>query len=215
MSKSTGNTVNPLHLADRFGADSFRYFVTRAMKVGQDSDFTVEKYMRRYTSDLGNDLGNLVNRVLNMVGRYAGGIVPGVEVEEGPEGELKDLFHFTHGKVVELGQDFQFHTALEEIFQFIRAINRYAEIRAPWKLARSERAEDLILLNTALATLAEGLRLAAVWLWPVMPGISEKIQTLLGLEAGFDFAENLVWDYRVVGKSVGDKTILFPRPESK
>ena len=212
MSKSTGNTVDPLDLADKFGADTFRYFVTREMKVGQDSDFTEGQYMRRYTSDLGNDLGNLVNRVLNMVGRYAGGIVPEVEVEEEPERELKDLFHSTRGKVVELGRDFQFHTALEEIFQFIRALNRYAEIRAPWKLAKSEHASDRILLDTALATLAEGLRLAAVWLWPVMPGISERIQTLLGLEAGFVFAENLVWDHRVTGKSVGEKTILFPRP---
>ena len=62
MSKSTGNTVNALDLADKFGVDSFRYFVTREMNVGQDSDFSEERYLRRYTSDLGNDLGNLVSR---------------------------------------------------------------------------------------------------------------------------------------------------------
>ncbi len=214
MSKSTGNTVDPLDLADQFGVDSFRYFVTREMKVGQDSDFTEGQYMRRYTSDLGNDLGNLVSRVLSMVGRYAEGVIPVAEVEGEPEIELKDLFNSTAGKVVELAREFQFHLALEETFQFIRAINRYAEIRAPWKLARSEEASDRSLLNTSLATMAEGLRLASICLWPVMPGISEKIQTLLGLEVVSVFKENLVWDSRAAGKSVEEKMILFPRPES-
>ena len=37
MSKSLGNIVNPLDLVEKFGADSFRYFLMREMNVGQDS----------------------------------------------------------------------------------------------------------------------------------------------------------------------------------
>ena len=42
MSKSTGDALNPLDLVDRFGVDAFRYFLTREVGVGQDSDFTRE-----------------------------------------------------------------------------------------------------------------------------------------------------------------------------
>ena len=57
MSKSQGEAVNPLDLIDQFGADAFRYFVTREMNVGQDSEFSLELFMNRYNADLANDLG--------------------------------------------------------------------------------------------------------------------------------------------------------------
>ena len=34
MSKSTGESVNPLELVEEYGADIFRFFVMREMKVG-------------------------------------------------------------------------------------------------------------------------------------------------------------------------------------
>ena len=213
MSKSKGNTVNPLELADQFGVDSFRYFVTREMNVGQDSDFSEEQFLRRYTSELANDLGNLVSRLQNMVTRYSGGIIPVATVNDPEEAELQSLWSETAIKVVELGEGFQFHQSLEETFQFIRAINRYVELRAPWKLAKSEEPRDKALLETSLAVIAEGLRLASVVLSPVMPGISAKILILLGSGAVEVFEGNLNWDFRLEGKSVGEKTILFPKPE--
>ena len=76
MSKSKGNVLDPLALADEFGADALRFFLIREMNVGQDGDFSRELFLTRYNSDLANDLGNLVNRVLNMTNRFAGGSVP-------------------------------------------------------------------------------------------------------------------------------------------
>ena len=213
MSKSTGNTINPLDLADQFGPDSFRYFVTREMNVGQDSDFSEEQFLRRYNSELANDLGNLVSRLQNMVTRYTDGVIPKSTVNETEENELQTLWSETAAKVIELGEGFQFHQSLEETFQFIRAINRYVELRAPWKLAKSEESEDHALLETSLAMIAEGLRLASVVLSPVMPGVSGKILSLLGSQPVHVFEGNLDWDFRLNGKTVGEKIILFPKPE--
>ncbi|MGZ0654543.1 methionine--tRNA ligase [Coraliomargarita sp. W4R53] len=215
MSKSTGEVVNPLDLIEQFGADAFRYFVTREMNVGQDSEFSIELFMSRYNSDLANDLGNLVSRLLNMGGRYAEGIVPAAEVEEAPEKELKALWETTAAELIPLFEDFQFHKALDRIFTFVSGINRYAETRAPWKLAKSEAAADQAALRTSLATMAEALRLAVVMLTPVMPEISDKIRGLVGAE-NFDRLEGqLEWGNSLQGKALGEKAILFPRPERK
>ncbi len=212
MSKSIGNTVSPLDLIDRFGVDAFRYFLIREMNVGQDSNFSAALFLTRYTSDLGNDLGNLVSRLLNMAGRYADCVVPAVEVEEEPELELCKLWQQTVETVLGQYQTLQFHAGLEAVFGFIRGINRYAEIRAPWKLAKSTEEVDCHRLATSLATMAEGLRLATVLLAPVMPGLADRIQGLLGESPITEWSDRLEWGSRLSGNTVAKPVILFPRP---
>jgi len=213
MSKSTGNAIKPLDLVSKYGADPFRYYLMREMNVGQDSDFSLDQFSTRYNSDLGNDLGNLVSRVLNMVARYEDGVLPEVTVCGEPETELKQLWEGVRDEVLQKYEGHQFHTGLDKLWSMIRGINRYVEQRAPWKLAKSDAAEDQAAMKTSLTTMAEGLRLAASLLAPVMPGISSRILELLGGEAITLFEGQLEWDYRVVGRKVGEKTILFPRIE--
>ena len=55
MSKSIGNVVKPLDLADEFGVDSLRYYLMRNMVLGQDASFSRESFIKRYNSDLAND----------------------------------------------------------------------------------------------------------------------------------------------------------------
>lgn len=214
MSKSTGNSVNPLELMEKFGADAFRYFLIREMNVGQDSDFSPELFLTRYTSDLGNDLGNLLSRLLNMGHRYTEGRIPTATVVDEPEATLHQLWAETRPAVLDCYENFAFHRGLELTFTFIKGINAYAEKRAPWKLAKSDRAEDRAALETSLATMAESLRLASTLLIPVMPQVSARIQSLLGLPNAAELWDELTltWGTSLQGLSLGEKIILFPRP---
>jgi methionyl-tRNA synthetase len=213
LSKSTGEVVDPLALIDEYGADAFRYFVIREMNVGQDSDFSFDQFITRYNSDLANDLGNLVSRLLNMGARYSEGRVPNATVEEEPETVLRGEWESARAAATELYEGFQFHTALDRAFGFVRAINRYAEVRAPWQLAKSESPEDRARLETALATMAESLRLSAALLAPVTPKVSGKIYRLLGLDKPGLWETDLDWSGQLAGNPFGEKTILFPKPE--
>ena len=211
MSKSTGERMDPLDWIERFGVDAFRYFVIREMNVGQDSDFSEALFLSRYQSDLANDLGNLVSRLLNMVKRYCGSILPKATVLEEPETDLKELWQNTCSEGLELYAGFQFHLLLDRLFTFIRAINRYAEIRAPWKLAKSEEDADRQLLETTLATMGEGIRLAAVLVNPVMPNISDQIHELLGAKPIDEWEGQLEWSDRLYENKLATKAILFPK----
>jgi methionyl-tRNA synthetase len=212
MSKSTGNFVDPIEFVDRYGVDALRYFLMREMSVGQDSDFSLEQFLTRYTSELANNLGNLVNRTLNMTNRFAGGVIPAAANEEQPEATLRTLWEQTRDDVIGLCEGFQFHVALERTFAFITATNAYIEQRAPWKLGKSTAETDQALLRTSLATMAEALRLGTALLGAVMPGTVEKINGVLGYEAGANWRDELVWGSRLTGKSVAATAILFPRP---
>jgi methionyl-tRNA synthetase len=184
------------------------------MNVGQDSDFTLELFLGRYNADLANNLGNLVSRLLNMAGRNCPDGLPAASVEEEPEKELRTTWAQVREQVLEAYGQFQFHIALEKTFFFITALNRYAEIRAPWKLAKSAEASDRELLGTTLANLAEGLRLANAFLKPVMPDISDRICGLLKEEPVILWEGQLGWSGRLKGRTLGEKTILFPRPKT-
>ena len=43
--------------------------------TGQDADFSEERLIERYNTDLANSLGNLLNRRLNMMHRYRDGLL--------------------------------------------------------------------------------------------------------------------------------------------
>jgi methionyl-tRNA synthetase len=213
MSKSSGEVINPLDLVAEFGVDAFRYFMIRENNVGQDSEFSREQFLARYNGELGNDLGNLVNRTLNMVGRFAGGSVPAAGAGGEPELELRALWGRTRDEYIALFEGFQFHTGLERMFAFVKAINAYIERRAPWKLAKSTETVDQGTLRTALASMAEALRLVAAAIRPVMPATSDQINTVLGAAAGEVWREDLAWGGRLAGAGTAASLVLFPRPQ--
>ncbi len=184
------------------------------MSVGQDSDFSQQIFLARYNSDLANDFGNLVNRVLNLTHRLGGGVVPSEEKIEDPERELRELWEKTRVDTLRLFEEFQFHIGLERTFAFIKAINRYLEQRAPWKLGKSTESNDQALVRTVLATMAEALRLAVTLLAPVTPGLTDKVSGLLNHTRGGLWTEELQWSSVLTGKTVQATAILFPRPES-
>jgi methionyl-tRNA synthetase len=212
MSKSTGNALNPLDLVAEFGADAFRYFLIREMNVGQDSDFTREQFLVRYNSELANNLGNLVNRTLNMTTRFAGGMVPAAGPDQDLERSLRALWDKTRDEFIPLCEGFQFHTALERAMVFLTETNAYIEKRAPWKLGKSPAAADQELLRTALATMAEALRLAVALIQHVTPATTPKINAVLGYTPGTVWRDELNWGAKLTGAKVAEALVLFPRP---
>src|SRR5205085_12415421 len=95
-----------------------------------------------------------------------------------PDPELTADFEGLADRVSELLDGAQVTPALDEIWQRVRRLNRYVEERAPWKLAKDEAKADE--LDTALRSLAEGLRVVAVLLHAYLPASTEKVLGALG-----------------------------------
>ncbi|NCC24845.1 MAG: methionine--tRNA ligase [Deltaproteobacteria bacterium] len=214
MSKSLGNVVEPLGMAEKYGVDSFRYFLLREMQFGSDASFSEEALVQRLNSDLANDLGNLFSRVLTMTHKYFGGTVP----DAGPMGEVE-------AEVVALGRqrlrrfqehfgEFQPSLGLDGLWDFVRALNKYVDQSAPWQL---HKVGDTRRLGTVLRLLLEGMRKIALHLWPVMPEASKTMLGQLGVILDLkqiDLAGELEdWQVMLVGSEVADRSNVFPRRE--
>ncbi|MDR2677109.1 MAG: methionine--tRNA ligase [Puniceicoccales bacterium] len=213
MSKSLGNSVQPLDYVDFYGADAFRFFLLREMITGQDGNFSHDLFVARYNADLANDLGNLVSRLINMVGRYCSGKIPNPSSVGPLDRDIEESAQRLIPSVrMEYG-NFAFHTGLEQIFSFVGQLNRYVETRAPWKLAKQTGNPTATgQLNTTLSFVAEGMRIVAELLRPIMPWIGPEILRRLGTSP-VDTWENLSWATSAAGKEVLPEGILFPKVE--
>src|SRR5205085_10268760 len=130
------------------------------------------------------------------------------------EKSLQALWVRTRDEFIPLCEGYQFHAGLERAMVFLTETNAYIEKRAPWKLGKSATAEDQELLRTALATMAEALRLAVALIEPVMPSAAEKINGVLGYKPSGDWKSELQWDARLAGKKMAETLVLFPRPQA-
>ena len=126
---------------------------------------------------------------------------------------LRALWEKTRDEFIPLCEGYQFHTALERAMGFLTETNKYVEVRAPFKLAKSADPTDQALLRMSLATMAEALRLAVALIQHITPTASEKINAVLGYKPGAAWREELEWGNRLTGMKVAESLVLFPRPQ--
>jgi len=210
MSKSLGNVVDPSVLADKYGAGALRYYLMRDTVTGQDMEFSEDRLVVRYNTDLANDLGNLLNRTLNMAQRYRGGVLkrPAAETEWLAEARA------TVAQYTAKMEQYQVSAALETAFGLAAKCNAYIETQAPWKLAKDPAQADQ--LDAVLYNLADALRILSILISPVLPEAARGMAAQLNISPEFHLAfahgdEAALPD----GHVLGAPTPLFPRIEAE
>jgi methionyl-tRNA synthetase len=184
MGKSLGNTLDPLDLVERYGADALRYYFLKEVELGRDGDFSETRFVNILNADLANDLGNLLNRTLGMVRKYCHGQCPTLSIEDLPENNtLKIIGVELSSRVIMAYDALQFPLACEEIFTLIRAGNKFIDENAPWSLFKQGKQLELEQL---LYAVLESIRLCAYLLSPIIPGLSSKIYQQLGFLINFN-----------------------------
>ncbi|MBI4706322.1 MAG: methionine--tRNA ligase [Candidatus Omnitrophica bacterium] len=157
MSKSLGNVVSPIQMAEKYGTDPYRYFLLRDVPFGLDGNFSEGSIIKRYNSDLANDLGNLVFRTLTMIEKYFSGNIPEIQNEllsiqgKAIKEKLLNIKQAVSKNLDACG----FSQALEEIWALINMANKYVEDTKPWNLAKENKTAEL---KTFIALLVEVIR---------------------------------------------------------
>lgn len=221
MGKSLGNTLNPVELVNRYGADAIRYYFLKEIEFGRDGDFNETRFVDIVNADLANDLGNLLNRTLGMVQKYCGGEIPNIKGEEIPvDNPLKKIGVELGDRVAKAYETLAFSEACREIFTLVRASNKFIDDQAPWSLYKQQQTAAV---TQVLYTVLESVRLAAYLLSPIIPGISTEIYQQLGFSIDFNektlikdaanYKIHATWGNLPANQSLGKPRPVFVRLE--
>ena len=159
MSKSKGNTVSPLEIIDKYGADTARLFVLFAAPPERDLDWSeqgVEGCFR------------FLNRVYRLVDELAEVAKSNAEVKAVTKEDkaMRLVIHSTLKKVTaDLSEKFGFNTAIASLMELINEMYKYKEL--------DTRNDGII---------REGIETIVTILAPFTPHIGEELWTMIGKE---------------------------------
>ena len=178
MSKSLGNVVNPMDMADKYGVDAFRYFLLAAMTPGNDASFTEEDFLQRFNTDLANDLGNLLSRVVKLSIKNFGGTLPAPPPLQPLELELLSKAGLAVKQLETELNAMKLDRGIAAVMNVVREANKFLERTAPWTLAKEGKTDRLAAV---LYAAAQTLEIVSGLLFPIMPEKMTLLRRSLGL----------------------------------
>jgi valyl-tRNA synthetase len=176
MSKSRGNTVDPLDWIDRFGADALRFTLARGSNPGSDEAIS---------EDWAAGSRNFCNKLWNAA-RFA--LINGAITGAAPVGDISDIslsvpdrwilsrLSSVRAEVDEFLEQFEFGKACEALYHFAwdEFCDWYVELAKVPLTSGDERAADTTRWVLGFV-LDQTLRL----LHPVMPFVTDELWTAL------------------------------------
>ncbi|WP_033073288.1 methionine--tRNA ligase [Sphingopyxis sp. MWB1] len=215
MSKSLGNVVDPMALADHFGVDALRYYLLREVSFGQDGTYSPEAIVRSANADLANSFGNLAQRSLSMIFKNLGG-------ELTSDYAARDEDWALLGQVLDMATEqlpaeferLNFSVGIEAWLRAVFACNQYVDTQAPWTL----RKTDPERMRAVLMTLCRAVRTLAIAIRPVVPAAADALLDQMGIASNArDFAalEDANWCSKLAASDfrLAQPVPIFPRLE--
>lgn len=195
MSKSLGNVVDPIALAQRFGVDALRYFLLREVSFGQDGSYSAEAIVSRANAELANSFGNLAQRTLSMIFKNLDGVIPDPGINVADEALLEEAARATGNEIPQAFKNYAFSVGIEAWMKAVFACNAYIDEAAPWALRKSDPAR----MAEVLGTLVVVIRQLAVAIEPIIPASARRLIDAIDAGKG--------------GAPIAQPLPLFPRLE--
>jgi len=176
MSKSRGTFIKARTYLDHLDPEYLRYyFATKLSARVEDIDLSLEDFVQKVNSDL-------VGKLVNIASRTAGFISKKFAGQLSSELANPDLVEAIRAKGPDIQEAFENRefSKTREIMALADDVNAWIAEMAPWQLAKNEAT--LPDVQPICTTAINAFRLLVLYLKPVMPTLSDKVQHFLQVD---------------------------------
>lgn len=171
LSKSRGIVVDPIALAERYGADALRYYLLSEMPFGEDGNFSEGMLIERTNNELIANYCNLFYRVTHFIDAHFNGRVPEGKLNADDKAILKKSEAAVKKYIADFSA-YKIRDALLEAMSLSGELNKYFQSKKPWESPQHAGA--------ALYVAANVLHDITSLLAPFVPQLAEKAFAALG-----------------------------------
>lgn len=213
ISKSLGNTIDPIGLVDKYGLDPVRYFLMREITFGKDGNFAHDNLVARVNSELSNKIGNLLQRVSSFVFKECQECIPQINQKTINDLYQSDLISFAQeiaNKNITLMDNYSINQVIDNIISIAERANLYIDQSAPWSLKKTDREKMFKILYNLL----ELLRYIGIMLQPFIPNSAAQMLDQIGVPDDQRMFKHLTRNYALEpGGQLQKPVPIFPRIE--
>jgi len=209
MSKSSGNVIEPFEQIERYGNESFRFYIIGAMPFEGDGEYSEDLLKERINNELLGNLGNFCYRIVSFTNKNFDGKVKTIDND-------KKVINEINKKVKNVGKNYNelnFNHAINEILQISDIGNKYFQKNEPWALIKKDKAKVQEICSLCI-NIAKNL---SILIQPILPEFSEELQKQLNLknlkwkDIGFDLKNHKIGKEQILVKKIEEtKEELFP-----
>ncbi len=190
--------------------DVLRYVLTSNAPETKDNDFSWKDFQSRNNNELVAILGNFVNRTLVLTHKYFDGKIPAKGQQSEVDENLLQAIKLIPSSIEKNIEEYKFREALNQFIELSRLGNKYLAETEPWKLIKEDQERVATILNQSLQLCAQ----IAIYGEPFLPGMSNKLSSLLGLE-NKNWESELLFERLEEGNSIQKPELLFSKIEDE
>ena len=177
MSKSRGTFIKACTYLDHLDPEYLRYyFATKLSARVEDIDLSLEDFVQKVNSDLVGKLVNIASRTAGFISKKFAGQLSSELANPG----LVEAIRAKGPDIQEAFENREFSKATREIMALADDVNAWIAEMAPWQLAKNEAT--LPDVQPICTTAINAFRLLVLYLKPVMPTLSDKVQHFLQVD---------------------------------
>jgi len=159
--------------------DVLRYVLTATAPETKDNDFTWKDFQARNNNELVAIFGNFINRVVVLTTKYYEGITPTPHTFSTEDTAALKAIQSYPNILSSSIERYRFREASQELMNLARLGNKYLADAEPWKVVKTDPERVQTIMYVALQIAAA----LAVVSEPLLPWSSQKLKTMLNLEA--------------------------------
>jgi len=178
MSKSKGNILNPLEIAESYGIDEIRYYLMKEVSHGSDGNISLGNLENCINSDLANNYGNLCQRIFSFIKNNCNNLVlrnnkltkSDKNIIEETDNLIKDLRKYMDNQ--------NLNSYIKSVIKISFLTNKYINDEEPWKLKK----DNIEGMNNILHIALEQIAKISILLNPIIPISTNKVLDALKIK---------------------------------